>query len=175
MLTCRETSKLWDLVSEMGEFEFKTIQDVIEELAKCEIQLECLTGDIQSAIAALQMEMTDRKVEIDLLEDTTFKMQAELNQVEANHSTDLKNVNSFMMNLQSEIFLNRDLIHANEETIDTLHLAPLGELIFHSSNLHNPQDPDTIYLGSIIAWVPRTNGNQADIALPEGWIRCDGG
>ena len=29
-------------------------------------------------------------------------------------------------------------------------------------------------LGSIIAWVPRTDNGPPDEALPEGWMRCDG-
>ena len=77
------------------------------------LAIDCLSGDLQRAIYNLQTEMVRRKLEIGLLDDTTFNLQVELSQVEATHLTDFKNANSFLMNLQSEMFFNHDLILNN--------------------------------------------------------------
>ena len=103
-----------------------------EELAQCKIQLEWLQADIQNDIKTLKAEMIDRKMEHDLLEDTTFQLQDEISQVEANHSSDLKSVYNSMMDLQNEMLWNRALIRTNEDSIDNLHLSPLGDLIVSS-------------------------------------------
>ena len=60
----RETKKLWDTFSVMEAFEFKSIQDVIEELRECN---QLLDGSIDQ----LQKDMEDRVAEINLLNDTT--------------------------------------------------------------------------------------------------------
>ena len=59
----RETKKLWDRISAMDAFEFKSIQDVIEELDECN---KLLDGSIEQ----LQNDMESRVVEISLLNDT---------------------------------------------------------------------------------------------------------
>ena len=153
----RETAKLWNLFSDLDQFEFKTIQDVIEELAMCQNQLDCLSGEIQNAIHNLQTEMIDRQMEIGILQSETFNLEVELQMTQTNLSLDIKNLNSKVdtetQNLIISIQQNHDLIIQNEENIENLHLAPLG---------------------SIMAWIPKTNANQANIDLPKGWIKCDG-
>ena len=103
-----------------------------EELSQCKIQLEWLQEDIQNDIKTLKAEMIDRKMEHDLLEDSTFRLQDEISQVEANHSSDLKSVYNSMMDLQNEMAWNRIFIRANKDSIDNLHLSPLGEFLLSS-------------------------------------------
>ena len=47
----RETAKLWEIFSSNSKFEFKTIQDVIDDLNQCQQENECLTGEIQEKLA----------------------------------------------------------------------------------------------------------------------------
>ena len=50
----REVTKLWALFSTNTKFEFKTIQDVIDELNECKRENECLNGEIQEELSKLQ-------------------------------------------------------------------------------------------------------------------------
>ena len=113
----RESTKLWDLFSSMTTFEFKTIQDVIEELDECQTQLDCLNGDVQNAIDYLQQEMTRRVMEIEILQSTTFDLDTELKLQEEQHAEDIKQIQDKQAQDKSELFsaigVNRDLIIAN--------------------------------------------------------------
>ena len=61
----RETSKLWKFFSSQSQFEFKSMQDILDELHKCK-------GETHDAIEELKREMDDRKVEIGILQDNDF-------------------------------------------------------------------------------------------------------
>ena len=123
----RESTKLWDLFSGMTSFEFKTIQDVIEELAECQLELDCLNGDVQTAIENLQHEMTRRVMEIAILQSDTFDLDTELKLQEENIKDIQDKQSQDKIELLNAIDANRNLIIANQETIDILHLAPIGE------------------------------------------------
>ena len=59
----RETAKLWDFISSKGNFTFKSIQDILDELHVCK-------EETAKDIAMLKKENEDRKEEIyDLGED----------------------------------------------------------------------------------------------------------
>ena len=126
----RESTKLWDLFTSMTSFEFKTIQDVIEELAECNIQLDCLSGEVQNNIENLQQEMTRRVMEIEILQSTTFDLDTELKLQEEQHAEDITNILATQAMDKTELLeaidANRNLIIANQESIDVLHLAPIG-------------------------------------------------
>ena len=72
----RETSKLWEIFSSNPQFEFKTIQDIIDELNECQLENDCLNGEIQEELSRLSSELESTKaknqeqdIEIDNLED----------------------------------------------------------------------------------------------------------
>ena len=62
----RETSNLWKFFSSQNQFEFKSIQDILDELHKCQ-------GETHDSIEELKREMDDRKVEIGILQDNDFE------------------------------------------------------------------------------------------------------
>ena len=146
----RETKKLWEAFSVMDTFEFKTIQDVIEELDECKRIME-------GSIEQLQKDMEKRVLEINILYDSTDKLDKNATkQQEKIDNIDLvqqDHGNKISQNLQF-IDENSIAIDALDETIELLHLSPVG---------------------SIVAWVPRVDVNDPNENLPNGWIRCDGG
>ena len=89
----RETKKLWDLFSAMDSFEFKTIQDVIEELQECN---QLLDGSIEQ----LQKDMEDRVAEINLLNE------------------DVRNFGIIAAKNRHNILVNGDMIQKNVEKIE---------------------------------------------------------
>ena len=54
----QETTKLWNLYSNNSQFEFKTIQDIIDELNECKLENQCLTGEIQDELKRLATELS---------------------------------------------------------------------------------------------------------------------
>ena len=102
----RETKKLWDSFSVMDNFEFKTIQDVIEELQECN---KLLDGSIEQ----LQKDMEDRVAEINLLNDHTLQLDQAVtvnkNQTEVNRGLITTN--------QDNILGNTELILSTETSI----------------------------------------------------------
>ena len=89
----RETKKLWDTFSVMEAFEFKSIQDVIEELRECN---QLLDGSIDQ----LQKDMEDRVVEINLLNE------------------DVRNFGIITAKNRHNIVLNGQMILQNEHNIE---------------------------------------------------------
>ena len=61
----REASKLWNIFSNNSKFEFKTIEDIIEELNECKLENDCLNGKIQQQISNLTSQMTILKTELE--------------------------------------------------------------------------------------------------------------
>ena len=49
----RETSKLWDIMSELPPFAFKTIEDILEDLYNCENDREYLNNIIDANLTDL--------------------------------------------------------------------------------------------------------------------------
>ena len=66
----RETSKLWDFFSTKEKFVFKSIQDILDALYKCE-------KETSKDIELLKMENEDRKVEIQVLNSGVDDLNSE--------------------------------------------------------------------------------------------------
>ena len=109
----RETKKLWDRFSGMDGFEFKTIQDVIEELNECNHLLE-------GSIEQLQKDMEDRVEEIrqNGIEVAKVRHLVVLNDNRISLNLDQINENLDKIdNNQHNITENKDKIDNNESNI----------------------------------------------------------
>ena len=48
-----ETSKLWQFLQDQDDFEFKTIEDILNELDSCTAQNECLSETLNTTLATI--------------------------------------------------------------------------------------------------------------------------
>ena len=118
----RETIKLWDTFSVMDGFEFKTIQDIIEELREC-------TQLLEGSVEQLQMDMKERVVEINDLNDSTSK----LDDAVKNNDDEIENISSVQEDHEKTLEQQKKAIDENAQNIDTLtnadslHLSPIGK------------------------------------------------
>ena len=67
----RETQKLWSLFQKLPDFEFKSIEDVLNELNKCNAEVECIND-------AFENNLTDINRQIQQLESKTDAQNSEL-------------------------------------------------------------------------------------------------
>lgn len=161
----RETAKLWSLFSGLEGFQFKTISDVLEELNQCKQEVDCLTGEIQddlkelkTKVAALDnedqelhMRINGNSLDIASLQDSTFNLDQTTKFLQSNHS---KDTSMLLEHVQENTELIMGSIDEINQSMDALHLAPIG---------------------SIIAWIPKTDHSSiVQLEIPEGWIPCDG-
>ena len=118
----RETEKLWDSFSVMDSFEFKTIQDVIEELNEC-------TQLLEGSVEQLQLDMKQRVIEINDLNESTSK----LDEAVKDNDDDIENICSVQQNHENTLEQHKKDIDENAQNIDTLanadslHLSPIGK------------------------------------------------
>ena len=104
----RETKKLWDLFSAMDSFEFKTIQDVIEELQECN---QLLDGSIEQ----LQKDMEDRVAEIKLLNEDIL-VNGDLIQKNKEKIEDNFEINyGWIQTIGADVGVNSGLIRTNKD------------------------------------------------------------
>jgi len=134
----RESKKLWENLNELNDFEFKSIQDVIEELNQCTAQLDCLNGEVQESILTL-------KSDVKLLENKTREnaMDIEVNKfyITGNKARIDENENSIEVNNQENIAKidsnkksieeNSQIIQENTAEIQTLN----GNIQSNSENI----------------------------------------
>merc|ERR1719259_1655 len=145
-----ETARLWNISQSFDSFEFHTIEDVLQELEECQNTVDKDIAELKKEVKQLNLEVDGHKVEIDVINSKIDEDEANLlslNQTLQEQAKELTSANYAIGN-------NTILIKNNQDDISRLHLAPVG---------------------SIIGWTPRVGGTGPVVALPEGWIRCDGG
>ena len=160
----RESAKLWEIFSSNSKFEFKTIEDVIDDLNQCQQENECLTGEIQEKLTQLAQELAEEKAK--------------------NSEQDLA-----ILNNEDKIGLASGRVTMNEAHIATTNLridenrANLEELdakIKDEEAKNQEQDSaisdlDIFPLGTIIPWVNKPAKNSLHTEeIPDGWVLCNG-
>mgnify|MGYP001401384100 CR=1 FL=1 len=80
-----ETSKLWQFLQDQDDFEFKTIEDILNELDSCTAQNECLSETLNTTLATIQSELqrlssenVQQKSEIEQLLSKTDEQKSEI-------------------------------------------------------------------------------------------------
>ena len=80
-----ETSKLWQFLQDQDDFEFKTIEDILNELDSCAAQNECLSETLNTTLATIQNELqrlssenVQQKSEIERLSSENVEQKSEL-------------------------------------------------------------------------------------------------
>ena len=112
----RESLKLWNRLNDLSEFEFKSIQDVIEELNQCNAELNCLSGEVEASISALQKEMNHRVVEIGVLQSDVFSNGQGIKQNLASIQQNSNDIDSNSNAIQS----NSDHITESDENVQVI-------------------------------------------------------
>ena len=87
----RETTKLWEIVSSNGKFEFKTIEDVINDLNHCQEENECLKGEIQEKLTQLSEALEEEKAK-NIEQDISILNNEAKNQEQDSAISDLDNL-----------------------------------------------------------------------------------
>ena len=126
----RETSKLWNFFSNKEKFVFKSIQDILDALYKCE-------KETSEDIEMLKMENQDRKIEIEFLTSENDIREGEINAVESD-----------------TLQLKTDL-QALENDMDALTIAPIGSIMAWTPKPDGSANPQGLPHG----WV-RCDGRQ---------------
>lgn len=169
----RETNKLWNLFNNLPDFEFKSIEDVLNELNECKAEVDCLNE-------AFKNNLTDINLHIQQLESKTDAQSSHIQQLES----DIDDLGAENVKRMSEI-------HKNELDIDDISVrfrgkveefaCPAGQNNLLGEGLCSLQTRVDLLtelpLGTIIPWVIKPSldtddGLAAD--LPRGWLRCDG-
>lgn len=152
--------RLLRFLSELDDFQLKSIKDILLEVDHCSKQVDCcedLQEDVQelkSKVSSLETENQELRMKVNvnsmdiaILQDTTFSLDQTTKELQSNHDKD----NDLLLGYVEE---NKDSIDNLELHVDELQLSPIG---------------------SIVAWIPKTDHSQTDeLKLPKGWIPCDG-
>ena len=175
-----ETDKLWNEATRRNEtFDFKTIDDVLEENAACKEENERLLDIIDD-------EIKEIKENILHLEDTIDDVASEATS-NANHNakeivivaeaislvnTSLKEDVSFISSqFYKENGTTHQLIEDNRREITDNQ----REIEENQREIEKNQ-MDAAPIGTIVAWINKVDPDQktGNIALPNGWMKCDG-
>ena len=161
----RETAKLWDFISSKGNFTFKSIQDILDELHVCQ---EETAKDIEM----LKKENEDRKVEIEVLNSENGKRKTEIESLDEHVNEEITMIGTNIDLLEEE--------NGNRKTeTDTL-FAETDNLEQELTDFKIEIEADLealsiAPLGTILAWTPKPDKDTSNpISLPDGWIPCDG-
>ena len=151
----RETSKLWEFFSSKNQFEFKSIQDILDELHKCQ-------GETHDAIEELKKEMDDRKVEIGILQDHDYEKDGKIKDIENKHDQDIND-------LSIEVATDINEVKTNISDVKDFLSDRIHYLSIKISNL------TIVPIGSIQAWSPIPEiGTKNPVSIPNCWAPCDG-
>ena len=178
-----ETSKLWQFLQDQDDFEFKTIEDILNELDSCTAQNECLSETLNTTLATIQSELqrlssenVQQKSEIEQLLSKTDEQKSEI----ARLSSENVEQKSELERLSSETDeQNTEITRLSSENVDQN--SELEKLT--NENVQQQETIDEIDdilekmsglpLGSIIPWVNRPNidSHYTIEDIPDGWQR----
>jgi len=148
----QETGKLWEIMSALPGFAFKTIEDILEDFYQCENDREYLFNVIEGNITEIRSDIKEIQSD-DILMVENIARNLELISKAEEDITDDKND---LAALRVEMQAMQALIDQQKQEYTTMvnnilpHLTPVG---------------------SIVAW----RGFQfAGVDIPIGWQLCDG-
>lgn len=141
-----ETDILWEITTDREDaFGFKTIDDILEEVALLKEENKWLNDIIHNNITQLT-EMIQRNTEN--IQDNSDDIVSTNGRVDENKA--------FIEQNTANIDENEMKIDVNADIIDKLHIAPIGTI---SAWVTKPT---------------KETREDKMVRLPEGWVRCDG-
>ena len=164
-----ETSKLWQFLQDQDDFEFKTIEDILNELDSCTAQNECLSETLNTTLTTIQSELkrlssenVQQKSEITRLTSENVEQKSELERLSSEtdeQNTEITRLSSENVDQNSELEKLTNENVQQQETIDEI-----DDILEKMSGLP---------LGSIIPWVNRPNidSHYTIEDIPDGWQR----
>jgi len=162
----RETNKLWSLFSVMPDFEFKGIDDVLEELNECKAEVDCLNE-------AFKHNLTDLNHKIDQLTTVIENLSSDVEDLGVENVKRVGEIEINQLNIEELAARLRGKVEdffcpAGEDNLLGKAVCDLQAKVDLLSELP---------LGTIIPWVIKPSletddGLAADVPL--GWVRCDG-
>ena len=169
----RETENLWNLYHLLPNFDFKSIEDILEELNEAKEEIEYLNNIIEKNITELQKRMDDaekenveREMEINLLDTKISENDLDIEDLDTRVS---ENDNQIKSNIDS---FNKKIMKFACPIDDSEEESGLGSEL---CNLQSHVDQlEFLPLGSILPWVmkPAKDTNADLIAeLPEGILK----
>ena len=97
----RETGKLWNFANNHEEFQFRTVEDVLEENLQLKAEIKWLNDVITNNISEIMKNLEKQSEDIELLkeEDTNVKVNVGVlfdlhDNLQSQHETDLTDVNA---------------------------------------------------------------------------------
>ena len=160
----RETSKLLKEATKRNEtFDFKTIDEVLEENAACKEENQRLHDIIDQDIKQLKEDVNHNSDIISSVSSTvainTKNIQENADNIQDNADNTIT-LGQNISEVRNKVEENKVAIDFNSEEINTLGVE-VDELV-------------VMPIGSIISWVMKVDSNGDFVDLPDGWIRCDG-
>ena len=118
----RETVKLWNFISNNGNFTFKSIQDILDELHVCQ---EETAKDIEM----LKKENEDRKVEISTLQAVDVDINDKVCVLEEYDQNNSIKIEEMEENHRADIEEIDGKISALIDEVSDINVAPIGNLL----------------------------------------------
>ena len=174
-----ETSKLWKEATGKNEtFDFKTIDDVLEENAACKQEVLRLTDIIDEEIAELNEAVLANSKLIEHTEDNLAILSSEvtLNTIHIGENTDeIQLVSTTLKENINEVSKNLTEVSTTlTENIDEVS-SDVVQLATNLTQFRDEVDVSMAPVGTIIAWTMRVEANGTETGdIPAGWQRCDG-
>ena len=174
-----ETSKLWKEATGKNEtFDFKTIDDVLEENAACKQEVLRLTDIIDEEIANLNEAVLANSKLIEHTDDNLAILSSEvtLNTIQIGETTDeIQLVSTTLTENINEVSINLTEISSTlTENIDEVS-SDVMQLASNLTQFKGEVDISMAPVGTIIAWTMRVEANGTETEdIPAGWQRCDG-
>merc|ERR1712038_1380138 len=143
----RETEKLWVFAKSKDLFEFKTVEDIMEENQALTEENLRLHDIIDEEIENLKDDMSALASSVAINSNNIDNNSDEISLVSTTLTESINGVSQ--------------QVDGNKAAIDKMEIE-LSEL---------PEVP----IGTILSWVVKVDKNGGEIAsLPDGWLRCDG-
>ena len=167
----RETAKLWNFFSTKDKFVFKSIQDILDALYKCE-------RETSKDIEMLKMENEDRKVEIEILNSGVDTLNSDVDSLTSeneNRKIEIEALEAADTEFDESVTFLTSENGLRVSEIDSLEIET-SKLVTEVNSLKVKMDNLTIApLGSIVAWTPKPDKETNNLqSLPSGWVECDG-
>jgi len=169
-----ETAKLWEIsTTRDDDFDFMTIDDILEENARQRAEIKWLNDVIINNITELQARMERTESDVTANKADVADLNLNIETIEADVTANKAGVADLNLNIETieaDVTANTDGVETNvaavadlKQTLDDV-VVDIGEL----------GDLNSAPIGTITAWVNKPTADGEDVDLPDGWIRCDG-
>jgi len=159
-----ETGKLWKEATGRNEtFDFKTIDDILEEYAACTEENKRLHDIIDEELADINERVEHNNELISSLSSNVILNTKHIEDAEQELTTTKQRVTN------NEVAINENKIAIDENSVS------IDETNILIDEIRTTVDEITeLPVGTITAWVTKVSDADDTVDLPEGWLRCDG-